>query len=374
MKVLHININYLTTALHQTMIERLDALGVENVVFAPTHQKKAAVIKPNDHVIVSECFRKLDRVNFFYKQHKILKALLASVDPGEFDAVHAYTLYSDGNVALSLKKKYGTPYVVAVRNTDVNSFMKYRPYLLPRGIEIMKNADRVFFLSPAYREKVLDLIRRSADYENIREKCEVVPNGIDDFWHEHPRTEALSRETLARIAGHDIKLLCVGQIIPGKNIPALQKAVGLLNNEGFRISLTVIGKAVDQALLAEIKSDPYTTYIPAMPKEELIHHLREADIFALVSTSETFGLVYAESLSQGLPVVYTRNEGFDGQFEEGYIGYSALSSDVSSIAEAIRRAVENYEELRIRAVPAAERFNWADICGRYKDTYSSMQK
>jgi len=40
------------------------------------------------------------------------------------------------------------------------------------------------------------------------------------------------------------------------------------------------------------------------------------------SITETFGLVYAEALSQGLPVLYTRGQGFDRQFEEGEVGYA----------------------------------------------------
>lgn len=38
--VLHININYLTTALHQTMVEHLDAQGIMSTVFVPTYDKK----------------------------------------------------------------------------------------------------------------------------------------------------------------------------------------------------------------------------------------------------------------------------------------------------------------------------------------------
>ena len=39
------------------------------------------------------------------------------------------------------------------------------------------------------------------------------------------------------------------------------------------------------------------------------------DIFVMPSVTELL-LVYAEAMSQGLPVIYTRGQGFDGQFEE----------------------------------------------------------
>lgn len=38
---------------------------------------------------------------------------------------------------------------------------------------------------------------------------------------------------------------------------------------------------------------------------------RPASGFAMVSFRENFGLVYAEALSQGRPVVYSKGQGFD---------------------------------------------------------------
>ena len=54
MKVLHVNCNYLTTVLHQTMVEHLDGQGIDSVVFAPTYDAGRMVIKPNPNVVVSE--------------------------------------------------------------------------------------------------------------------------------------------------------------------------------------------------------------------------------------------------------------------------------------------------------------------------------
>lgn len=63
MRVLHININYLTTVLHQNMICILEKKGVENTVFAPTYDSKIAIIKTDKNVIVSDCYKKWDKKN-----------------------------------------------------------------------------------------------------------------------------------------------------------------------------------------------------------------------------------------------------------------------------------------------------------------------
>ena len=64
MRVLHLNCNYLGSALHQTMIEHLERLGIENQVFVPTYSRKISVVNVNKNVIVSETFRKWDRLLF----------------------------------------------------------------------------------------------------------------------------------------------------------------------------------------------------------------------------------------------------------------------------------------------------------------------
>ena len=109
MKILHINCNYLTTALHQTMVRHLNACGIENSVFAPAYSLNNCVIKPDGYVTAAECFNKWDRINYHGKQKKIFAAVDNSFNIKDFDAVHAYTLFTDGGIALKLKQKYGIP-------------------------------------------------------------------------------------------------------------------------------------------------------------------------------------------------------------------------------------------------------------------------
>ena len=56
----------------------------------------------------------------------------------------------------------------------------------------------------------------------------------------------------------------------------------------------------------------------------------------MLSIMETFGLVYAEAMSQGLPIIYTKGQGFDEQFDEGKVGYHA---DCFNIEEIVKRII-----------------------------------
>jgi glycosyltransferase involved in cell wall biosynthesis len=90
------------------------------------------------------------------------------------------------------------------------------------------------------------------------------------------------------------------------------------------------------------------------------------------SLTETFGLVYAEAMSQGLPVIYTRGQGFDGQFKEGEVGYSVNSSDIHEIVKKIISIIENYSEISKRCVKLVDKFNWNEITNNYNEIYKDI--
>ena len=126
MKVLHINCNYTFQPLHRNMFRLLSRSG-EHRVFVPIDERTAAQgFIPEKNETISRCFKHFDRYLYFKKQRQIQKSVEQSFDVGGFDCIHAYTLFTDGNAAMCLGRKYGVPYVVAVRNTDLNGFFKRR--------------------------------------------------------------------------------------------------------------------------------------------------------------------------------------------------------------------------------------------------------
>ena len=367
MKVLHINCNYIGTTLHQLMIEYLDKLGYDNSVFVPTYDKKLSVIQPNDNVKVCECFKKWDRIFFDYKQHKILSSLEGNFKINNYDLIHAYTLFTDGNCARKLSKRYGVPYVVAVRNTDVNNFFRMMPHLRKRGIKTMLEAEAVFFLSESYRKQVFDKYIPIKYRDDIQKKSHIIPNGIDDFWFEN------EHETKNEL-GKTIKLIYAGRIDSNKNIPTTQKAMKFLRNKGYNVSLTVVGKVDDKKILNIIIKDPYTEYLPSQTKEILMDLYRKHNIFVMPSFTESFGLVYAEAMSQGLPVIYSKDQGFDKQFPEGLVGYHVLAHDFQSVAEGIEKIINNYKNISQNTVSSARKFNWKKITRKYDLIYQAIYR
>ncbi|MGM0567465.1 MAG: glycosyltransferase, partial [Bacteroidota bacterium] len=106
-----------------------------------------------------------------------------------------------------------------------------------------------------------------------------------------------------------------------------------------------------------------------MPKEKLIEEYRRADVFAMPSHSETFGLVYIEAMSQGLPVLYAKNEGIDKLFEDFTVGTAAEHDSPEDIAAKLLLIEQNKERLAKNALEQSIKFNWETVSEKYADVY-----
>jgi glycosyltransferase involved in cell wall biosynthesis len=60
--------------------------------------------------------------------------------------------------------------------------------------------------------------------------------------------------------------------------------------------------------------------------------MAEHDVFAMVSTGETFGLVYLEAMALGLITIGSRGEGIDGVIKYGFNGFLAEPNDADDLA------------------------------------------
>lgn len=372
MNVLHINCNYITTKLHSVMIEHLNKMNIKNTVFVPTYDEKKSIIeKLKNDEILSKCFGKNDRFLFKLKQKKIIKAIEKKLNINSFDIIHAYTLFTDGNCAMKLSKKYNIPYVVAIRSTDINVFFKYRIFLRKKGIEILKNSSAIFFLSNTYKNQLFKKYIPNKYKNEFLKKSKVMPNGIDDFWHINSYSDKNElNNKIKRIEKKEIRLIYAGNIDKNKNITKTCEAIKRLEKEGWKVNFTVAGKIKNEKIFKRIKDK--IEYKGVLNKEELIEYYRKSDIFVMPSKKETFGLTYAEAMSQSIPVIYTKGQGFDEQFDEGVIGFRVNENDEKSISSAIKNICNNYSNISSNCVKMIAKFNWKKICENYYKEYNSI--
>ena len=87
------------------------------------------------------------------------------------------------------------------------------------------------------------------------------------------------------------------------------------------------------------------------------------------STRETFGIVYIEAISQGVPIIYKKNDGVFGFFEEGKVGYGVNPDDEKSILNAIELIRNNYFEIHKNCITYSKYFSWEKQCNMLLKEY-----
>ncbi len=360
-KVLHINCDYMgSNPVHRTMLKTLSSFNIDNIVYVPTYKK---IIISAKNIVADQCFRKIDRVSFFWKQRKIKRSIVSRIDFEGIDCIHAYTLFTDGNIAYHINKKQKIPYIVAIRDTDINTFLKYKPYLKPLARKILKNSSRILFLSESYKNKISELLY--ANKYPYGAKTIIIPNGLDVFWLNH-----VSKPK--KLVPNSIKILYVGKINKRKNLLTTSRAIDILRKHGKRAEYNIVGKIEDEKIFNTLVEKDEVSYLGEKTKEELISIYKNNDIFVMPSTTETFGVVYAEAMSQGLPVIYSKNQGFDKQFKDGLVGYSTPSNDADKLANNIEKIIKNYSFISKNCSKLCKKFDWKLICKEYLDIYHDI--
>ena len=364
-EVLHICSYYYGTKLYQNLMNNQQKQGLSFKVYAPCDYHYHYEGK-EEYLIKAPCYHKMDRIFFYYKYKKVYKDILERVDVKNYHILHAHSLFANGYIAYLLHKQYQIPYVVAVRNTDINVFFKYCIYLRKLGVAILENASKIVLISNAYQNKIMKYIpeeKRNA----IIHKCVVIPNGIDQYFLENVgKPKKRNEETL--------NLVFTGRIDNNKNLITTIKCCKHMLKNKIPVKLTVIGTIASQKYYKLIKKYDFINYVGQKNKEEIREIYKNMDIFVMPSKHETFGLVYVEAMSQGLPVIYTRNEGFDQFFGEGEVGYSVKYNDDIEMTEKIKMIMNDYENMTKRCIEKSQIFNWKDIATEYMSIYTQIYK
>lgn len=368
MNLLYLSEDFVTTKVHHNLITNLlDSSSVSNIsVFCVIRNDGTIRIDDQymDHnyeLVLYNYEGNLVRYkyDFFYKIRCKFKQIEYSFNLTDFDLVHASTLFSEGAVAYKIFKRYAIPYTVCVRGTDLSLYLRYAPHLWILAKKILKNAKFVFFISPHLKQKLYNHYFLRRHVLCIESKSVIIPNGVDNIWMNNLRSKSKTS------SNHN--LLYIGRFDTNKNVVRLQKAVIKASKNCTDIHLILIGGNGNQSNLVLKYCAKYPDLFDykgrIYEKTKLIEIMRNCDIFIMVSHSETFGLVYLEALSQGLPVIFTEGQGIDGIFVEN-VGESVKSKSVNSISNGILNIFSNYAGY-VSPKNAIEQFSWKRISQAY---------
>lgn len=373
MKILHICSYYTGNKLYSNMFKQLSLEGVKQEVFIPLRSRKQigrnqlSSDYKNVTFYYKPIIKKYDRFLYNWKITKQKKEIEKSVlIDKEIDLIHAHTVFSDGGTAYKLYKEYGINYIINVRNTDINWFYKYALHLRPFMYKILLNAKSIVFISHAYKNNLLPLLPYYIRSE-IKNKCVVIPNGIDDYWHQKVTPK------LNYNISNELNLLFIGTLNKNKNLYKVLEACALLNNR-YDLTLNVIGEGSHKNQLVKLSKELglesnviFHGYIS--DKDKISEIMDKSHIFVMPSYKETFGLVYIEAMSRCLPVIYSKGQGIDGFFEDGEIGFSVDPYNIDSIVKSIDKIIINYVNISNNCIINSSEFNWSVVTNSYIDIY-----
>jgi len=107
-------------------------------------------------------------------------------------------------------------------------------------------------------------------------------------------------------------LLHVGQLIARKGVDALLRAAAVLQREGHRFSLLLVGNGPEREGLWRLTVDlglQNVFFVPALPPEKMPAIYRSADVLVFPTLEDVWGLVANEAVLSGLTVLCSKYAG-----------------------------------------------------------------
>lgn len=263
------------------------------------------------------------------------------------DVVHIQGITLPGLLSKIFLKK---PYVVWGQGSDI-----YIPNLFTKLISktVLQNASTVIALSEDMKIKMNTVCKR--------EDIVILPNGIelDNFkdissQKQHNKTEKT--------------IIFVGTLRHVKGVKYLIKAMKIINEKSRDTNLIIIGDGPDrdklETLIQELNLQNCIHFVGKVSNKEIPEYMAQADIFALPSLSESFGIVNIEAMASGLPIVTTNVGGLPEIVINTENGFVVEPKNPEVLAEKILLILKN-NDLRERIsknnLIKAKDYSWNNV-------------
>lgn len=305
----------------------------------------------------------------------LLPKLMKNFGP---DIVHSHHPFLVGDMALRLCGQYGIP-LVFTYHTMFEDYLHYLPFQNKRiqrfVIELSTGyanlTDRVIVPS----RSVYDILRK----RGVDVPMDIIPTGVDLKRFAHG-DGANIRERFhiprdAFVVGH------VGRLTPEKNLEFLSEAAaGFVKREG-RAHYLVVGRGPLDAVIKDIFDKHNISerlhLTGVLRGQDIVDGYHAMDVFAFASYTETQGLVLAEALAAGVPIVAVDAPGVREAVKDGKNGRLIPKQDQEDFVEALcwcfTRGPEEFGLLKGEARKSAGGYDIEHCAQKMLDIYYSVR-
>jgi D-inositol-3-phosphate glycosyltransferase len=238
---------------------------------------------------------------------------------------------------------------------------------------VIGSADAVVGATAQEEDYISELYRRSP------RRFEVIPPGVDlDLFR--PLDQKECRKELGIGPGHVV--LFVGR---ADKIKGLNLLLSILSERRIRerepVRLVIVGAGVNraerhalEAAVSRLGLREMVEIRGTMPHEDLPRYYSAADVLAVPSAYESFGMAAVEAMACGTPVVAFRIGGLAETVTHGVSGLLAPPGDRDAFASLLETALAHPKggKLGRQARLAAYQFSWRNVAARTVSLYDDL--
>lgn len=211
-------------------------------------------------------------------------------------------------------------------------------------------------------------------------RVDVIHPGVDLNDYALPDKDSV-RSSIRRELGinpTDPVILFVSMNFEIKGLDDIFLSLSKLKTQNRRFKLIVAGKGnikkyIQLAQKSGIKSD--VIFTGPVNKEKLIRMYLAADLYAMLSKFDTFGMVVLEAMAAGLPVIISSNVGAKDLVQEGKNGFiisNTADSDYIAAKIALLCDENTRRPLAQAAYQTATQNTWDQVAEKYSAIYKSL--
>lgn len=287
-----------------TFTESFRALGHRAIVVAPTFPD----VDEMDPELEKDVVRVPAVQQFNGSDFSVRLPLISMLNPKlvefEADVIHSHHPFLLGDTALRLGADKNVP-VIFTHHTLYEEYVHYVPFTSPTmrqfAIELSTHYSNLCNAVIAPSQSIADLIAS----RGVEVPITVIPTGIDVEAFANGNGSHFREKH--RIPQDAFVVGTLGRLAPEKNLDYLCRAVGKFLGDVPEAHFLVVGSGPSQdkmrAILEELNLSDRLHLVGKKSGKDLYNAYGAMNLFAFSSFSETQGLVLAEAMAAGLPVV-----------------------------------------------------------------------
>lgn len=288
------------------------------------------------------------------------KELFSLLKKGNYEIVNSHGLDSPiGMSALVASRKLGIP--VVVTNHSLVGNTPYRLLYYLAGKLLLKNTDAVIAVSSAV-EKDSKVMTAKPIYR--------IFNGVDS-------EDSIVKVPLPVDTKGKTVIVTTARMTKKKGVQHIVDIAPSLLEKHENLMFIMIGdgplrkkleKRVEESGLSE-----NFHFTGEISREKVMGYLEKADIFALPSSNEAFGISILEAISKNVPVVAMNNSGVSDIITNGVNGYLADSlKEFSSLLRNLIETPARRASFAREALQGLSNYDWDKICEQTTTVYTSV--